>query len=137
MKIFVDENELACDSSDSDTNFGTIGHDSSSEFEEETQAGPATWLPQSNTAGSRVISFKGFIFHFSSQQNPGHSHHRFDAAICCNSRHRHFQKIFSVYFNIRGLTAKVFDVLHTVALTMSLWGCNAVGRISLSCSSPV
>ena len=66
MKIFVDENELACDSSDSDTNFGTIGHDSSSEFEEETQAGPAsaTWLPQSNTAGSRVISFKGFIFIF-------------------------------------------------------------------------
>ena len=67
MKIFVDEIELTCDSSDSDTNIGTIGHDSSSELEEETQAGPAasaTWLPQSNTAGSRVISFKGFIFIF-------------------------------------------------------------------------
>ena len=86
--------------------------------------------------------FKGHLvqrlhFHFSSQQNPGHSHHRFDAVICRNSRHRHFQKVFSVYFNIRGLTAKVFDVLHTVALTMSLWACNAVGRISLSCSRPV
>jgi hypothetical protein len=52
-----------------------------------------------------------------------------------NSWCGHFQKLFSVYFKFRGLTAKGFDVLHALALTMShKWACNAVGRISLSCT---
>jgi hypothetical protein len=42
-----------------------------------------------------------------------------------------FQKLLAVYFKFRGLTAKGFDTLHALAITMShKWTCNAVGRIS-------
>ena len=126
----------------------TIGHDSSSELEEETQAGPAIQLTHNQTrldrlqglqgdiadlcsrlkwhlgwwkiCISQIEIFIGFIFHFSSHQNPSHSHHRFDT---CNSRRWRFKKLFSVYFNFRCLTAKGLEVLHSVALAI--------------CSSPV
>ena len=73
IKTFVDENELACDSSDSDTNFGTIGHDSSSELEEETQAGPATGIQLTHNQmwqvqGSSHSRASFFNFHFSKIQ---------------------------------------------------------------------
>lgn len=48
------------------------------------------------------------------------------------SHHRaRFQKLFAVYLKFRGLSAKGFDTLHALALTMShKWTGNAVGRIS-------
>ncbi|KAM6496624.1 hypothetical protein JOM56_007097 [Amanita muscaria] len=55
------------------------------------------------------------------------------------SHHRgRFQKLFAVYFKFRGLTAKGFDTLHALALTMShKWTCDAVGRISKRCMDEV
>lgn len=52
------------------------------------------------------------------------------------SHHRsRIQKLFAIYFKFRGLTAKGFDTLHALGLTMShKWTCNAVGRISKSCT---
>lgn len=45
--------------------------------------------------------------------------------------HSRLQKFFAVYFKFRGLSAKGFDTLHALALTMShKWTCNAVARIS-------
>lgn len=42
-----------------------------------------------------------------------------------------FQKLFAIYLKFRGLSAKGFDTLHALALTMShKWTGNAVGRIS-------
>ena len=42
-----------------------------------------------------------------------------------------FQKLFTIYLKFRGLSAKGFDTLHALALTMShKWTGNAVGRIS-------
>ena len=48
------------------------------------------------------------------------------------SHHRsRFQKLFAIYLKFRGLSAKGFDTLHALALTMShKWTGNAVGRIS-------
>lgn len=48
------------------------------------------------------------------------------------SHHRNrFQKLFGLYLKFRGLSAKGFDTLHALALTMShKWTGNAVGRIS-------
>ncbi|KAJ7512820.1 hypothetical protein B0H11DRAFT_1787546 [Mycena galericulata] len=41
------------------------------------------------------------------------------------------QKLFSIYFKFRGLSAKGFDTLHAIGLTMSnKWTGDAVGRIS-------
>ncbi|KAJ7753107.1 hypothetical protein DFH07DRAFT_774241 [Mycena maculata] len=41
------------------------------------------------------------------------------------------QKLFSIYFKFQGLSAKGFDTLHAIGLTMSnKWTGNAVGRIS-------
>ncbi|KAJ7782371.1 hypothetical protein DFH07DRAFT_864871 [Mycena maculata] len=41
------------------------------------------------------------------------------------------QKLFSIYFKFRGLSAKGFDTLHAIGLTMSnKWTGNVVGRIS-------
>jgi hypothetical protein len=55
------------------------------------------------------------------------------------SHHRgRFQKLFAVYFKFRGLTAKGFDTLHALALTMShKWTCNAVAEISKRCMDEV
>ena len=55
------------------------------------------------------------------------------------SHHRgRFQKLFAVYFKFRGLTAKGFDTLHALGLTMShKWTCNAVGWISKHCMDEV
>jgi hypothetical protein len=48
------------------------------------------------------------------------------------THHRNrFQKLFAIYLKFRGLSAKGFDTLHALALTMShKWTGNAVGRIS-------
>ncbi|KAJ7868006.1 hypothetical protein B0H13DRAFT_2253848 [Mycena leptocephala] len=48
------------------------------------------------------------------------------------SHHRNrLQKLFAIYFKFRGLSAKGFDTLHAIGLTMSnKWTGNAVGRIS-------
>jgi hypothetical protein len=53
-ETFLDENELSYDSSDSDTNFGLIGHNSSSELEEETQVRPAIQLTHNQTRRDRL-----------------------------------------------------------------------------------
>jgi hypothetical protein len=55
------------------------------------------------------------------------------------SHHRgRFQKLFAVYFKFCGLTARGFDTLHALALTMShKWTCDAVGRISKQCMDEV
>ena len=43
----------------------------------------------------------------------------------------HFQKMFAIYLKFCGLSAKGFDTLHALALTMShKWTGNAVGQIS-------
>jgi hypothetical protein len=42
-----------------------------------------------------------------------------------------FQKLFAIYLKFKGLSAKGFDTLHALALTMSFkWTGKAVGRIS-------
>lgn len=42
-----------------------------------------------------------------------------------------FQKFFAVYFKFCGITAKGFNTLHAMALTMSYkWTCNAVLHMS-------
>ncbi|KAJ6582640.1 hypothetical protein DFH09DRAFT_1439496 [Mycena vulgaris] len=48
------------------------------------------------------------------------------------SRHRgRLQKLFSIYFKFKGLSAKGFDTLHVIGLTMSsTWTNDALGRIS-------
>lgn len=48
------------------------------------------------------------------------------------SHHRsRLQKLFAIYFKFRGLSAKGFDTLHALGLTMSnKWTGDAVGRIS-------
>ncbi|KAJ7195700.1 hypothetical protein GGX14DRAFT_320717, partial [Mycena pura] len=48
------------------------------------------------------------------------------------SHHRsRLQKLFAIYFKFRGLSAKGFDTLHAIGLTMSnKWTGNAVARIS-------
>lgn len=52
---FLDENELSYESSDSDINSGTIGHDSSSELEVEfTQVGPAILVTHNQTRCDRL-----------------------------------------------------------------------------------
>ena len=53
-EIFLDENELSYESSDSDINSGTIGHDSSSELEVETQVGPAIQVTHNQTRRDRL-----------------------------------------------------------------------------------
>jgi hypothetical protein len=41
------------------------------------------------------------------------------------------QKLLAIYFKFRGITAKGFDTLHALAITMShKWTCDAIGRIS-------
>ncbi|KAK7012455.1 hypothetical protein R3P38DRAFT_3019300, partial [Favolaschia claudopus] len=46
-------------------------------------------------------------------------------------RRSRLQKLFAIYFKFRGLSAKGFDTLHAMGLTMSnKWTGNAVGRIS-------
>jgi hypothetical protein len=46
-------------------------------------------------------------------------------------RRARFQKMFAIYLKFRRLSAKGFDTLHALALTMSYkWTGNAVGRIS-------
>jgi hypothetical protein len=48
-----------------------------------------------------------------------------------NQRQNRFQKLFAIYFKFRGLTAKGFDTLHALALTMShKWTCESIGRMS-------
>ncbi|KAJ7713764.1 hypothetical protein DFH07DRAFT_785880 [Mycena maculata] len=43
----------------------------------------------------------------------------------------HLQKLFAIYFKFKGLSAKGFDTLHAIELTMSnKWTGDAVGRIS-------
>lgn len=43
----------------------------------------------------------------------------------------HLQKLFAVYFKFKSVSAKGFDTLHALGLTMShKWTCNAVERIS-------
>ncbi|KAJ6448999.1 hypothetical protein C8R45DRAFT_849982 [Mycena sanguinolenta] len=45
--------------------------------------------------------------------------------------HGRLQKLFAIYFKFKGLSAKGFDTLHAIGLTMSnKWTGNAVGRIS-------
>ena len=52
-------------------------------------------------------------------------------AFTRSSCHGRFQKFLSIYFKFRGLSAKGFDTLHALALTMShKWTCNAIGKIS-------
>ncbi|KAJ7162007.1 hypothetical protein C8R43DRAFT_1063239 [Mycena crocata] len=53
------------------------------------------------------------------------------------SHHRgRLQKLFAIYFKFRGLSAKGFDTLHALGLTMSnKWTGNAVGRISAEAMS--
>ena len=52
-------------------------------------------------------------------------------AFTRSSRRGRFQKFLSIYFKFRGLSAKGFDTLHALALTMShKWTCNAIGKIS-------
>lgn len=48
------------------------------------------------------------------------------------SHHRNrFQKLLALYFKFRGLSAKGFDTMHALALTMShKWTANSVGRMS-------
>ena len=48
-----------------------------------------------------------------------------------SSRHSRFQKFLSTYFKFCGLSAKGFDTLHALALTMShKWTCNVIGKMS-------
>ncbi|RDB26990.1 hypothetical protein Hypma_005135 [Hypsizygus marmoreus] len=48
-----------------------------------------------------------------------------------NHHRNRFQKFFAFYFKFRGITAKGFDTLHALGLTMShKWTCNAIGRMS-------
>ncbi|KAJ3497512.1 hypothetical protein NLJ89_g10340 [Agrocybe chaxingu] len=55
------------------------------------------------------------------------------------SHHRNrLQKLLSLYFKFKGLSAKGFDSLHAMALTMShKWTSNAVERISEQCMEEV
>ncbi|KAK7043415.1 hypothetical protein R3P38DRAFT_3440329 [Favolaschia claudopus] len=48
------------------------------------------------------------------------------------SHHRNrLQKLFAIYFKFKGLSAKGYDTLHAIGLTMSSrWTSDAVGRIS-------
>lgn len=48
-----------------------------------------------------------------------------------NHHHCQLQKLFAVYFKFKGVSAKGFDTLHALGLTMShKWTCNAVERIA-------
>ncbi|KAF7318340.1 hypothetical protein HMN09_00342800 [Mycena chlorophos] len=62
-------------------------------------------------------------------------------AILFYSRSHHnnrLQKLFAIYFKFRGLSAKGFDTLHALGLTMSnKWTGLAVGRISKSAMDAV
>ncbi|KAJ6459043.1 hypothetical protein C8R45DRAFT_1183127 [Mycena sanguinolenta] len=53
------------------------------------------------------------------------------------SHHRgRLQKLFAIYFKFRGLSAKGFDTLHALGLTMSnKWTGNAVSRISAAATA--
>ncbi|TFK58743.1 hypothetical protein BDN72DRAFT_781667 [Pluteus cervinus] len=62
-------------------------------------------------------------------------------ALALYSRSHHynrFQKMFAIYFKFCGLTARGFDVLHALGLTMShRWACKAVGTMSKSAMDEV
>ncbi|KAF6746516.1 hypothetical protein DFP72DRAFT_823129 [Ephemerocybe angulata] len=52
--------------------------------------------------------------------------------------HNRLQKLLAVYMKFRGVSAKGFDTLHAMGLTMShKWTCDAVERISSQCMSEV
>jgi len=48
------------------------------------------------------------------------------------------QKLLAIYLKFKGISAKGFDTLHAMALTMShKWTCDAVARISNNCMDEV
>lgn len=55
------------------------------------------------------------------------------------SHHRNrFQKLLSIYLKFKGISAKGFDTLHAMGLTMShKWTCDVVERISNKCIEEV
>lgn len=57
----------------------------------------------------------------------------------CRSHHRNrFQKLLAIYLKFKGVSAKGFDTLHGMGLTMShKWTCDVVERISESCIKTV
>ncbi len=62
------------------------------------------------------------------------------AMLSYSRSHHHnlLQKAFAVYFKFRGLSAKAFDALHALGITMShKWTANAVDRISEKAMSEV
>ncbi|KAF8876506.1 hypothetical protein CPB84DRAFT_1638534, partial [Gymnopilus junonius] len=51
---------------------------------------------------------------------------------CC------LQKLLSLYFQFKGISAKGFDTLHALGVTMShKWTANSVERISAKCMEEV
>ncbi|KII86509.1 hypothetical protein PLICRDRAFT_114722 [Plicaturopsis crispa FD-325 SS-3] len=55
-----------------------------------------------------------------------------------NHRHGRMQKMFAVYLKFRGLSAKAFDTLHALGVTMShKWTCNAVETMSKNAMTEV
>ncbi|KAH9474970.1 hypothetical protein JR316_0012069 [Psilocybe cubensis] len=55
------------------------------------------------------------------------------------SHHRNrFQKLLAIYLKFKGISAKGFDTLHAMGLTMShKWTCDVVERISTNCMKEV
>ncbi|KAF6752011.1 hypothetical protein DFP72DRAFT_1070712 [Ephemerocybe angulata] len=52
--------------------------------------------------------------------------------------HNRIQKLLAIYLKFRGISAKGFDTLHAMGLTMShKWTCNAVERMSAECMREV
>ena len=62
-------------------------------------------------------------------------------AMLCYTRTHHanrLQKLFAIYLKFRGLSAKAFDTLHALAVTMShRWASNHVAKMSVSAMQEV
>lgn len=62
-------------------------------------------------------------------------------AMLCYTRTHHanlLQKLFSIYLKFHGLSAKAFDTLHALAVTMShRWAADHVARMSQSAMQEV
>jgi len=62
------------------------------------------------------------------------------AMLCYTRTHRanRLQKLFAIYLKFRGLSAKAFDTLHALGVTMShKWACTHVAKMSASAMQEV
>ena len=62
------------------------------------------------------------------------------AMLCYIRTHRanRLQKLFAIYLKFRGLSAKAFDMLHALGVTMShKWACSHVAKMSASAMQEV